>query len=60
MRFVLIGLIMLLATCQGIADTSRDDKVAHIVEIKDFRGQVVAYGEVATKRSIEKLNDSDS
>ena len=57
MRYALIALIMFLATCQGIADTSREDKVAHIIEIKDFRGQIVAYGEEVTKRSIEELNN---
>ncbi len=56
MRFVLIVLIMLLATSEGVADTSRDDKVAHIIETEDFRGQIVAYGEEVTKRSIEELN----
>ena len=56
MRFVLIVLIMLLATSEGMADTSREDKVAHIIETEDFRGQIVAYGEEVTKRSIEELN----
>ncbi len=56
MRFVLIVLIMLLATSEGVADTSRDDKVAHIIETEDFRGQIVAYGEEVTKRSIKELN----
>ncbi len=56
MRFVLIVLIMLLATSDGMADTSREDKVAHIIETEDFRGQIVAYGEEVTKRSIEELN----
>ncbi len=56
MRFVLIVLIMLLATSEGMADTSREDNVAHIIETEDFRGQIVAYGEEMTKRSIEELN----
>ncbi len=56
MRFVLIVLIMLLATGEGMADTSREDKAAHIIETKDFRGQFIAYGEEMTKRSIEELN----
>jgi len=56
MRFVLIVLFMLLATSDGMADTSREDKVAHIIETEDVIGQIVAYGEEVTKRSIEELN----
>ncbi len=59
MRFVVIVLIMLFATSNVMADTSREDKIAYIIETEDFRGQIIAYKEEMIKRSIKEL-DKDS
>ena len=56
MRFVVIVLIMLFATGDVMADTSREDKIAYIIETEDFRGQIIAYKEEMIKRSIEELD----
>ncbi len=56
MRFVLIVLIMLFATGDVMADTSREDKIAYIIETEDLRGQIIAYKEEMIKRSIEELD----
>ncbi len=59
MRFVLIVLVTIFATGDVMADTSREDKIAYIIETEDFRGQIIAYKEEMIKRSIEEL-DKDS
>ncbi len=56
MQFVLIVLIMLFATGDVMADQSREDKIAYIIETEDFRGQIIAYKEEMIKRSIEELS----
>ena len=56
MRFVLIVLLMFLATTDGMADTSRQEKIAYIIETEDFRGQIIAYKDEMIKRSIKELN----
>ena len=58
MRFVLIVLIMLFATGDVMADTSREDKIAYIIETEDFRGQIIAYKEELIKGSIMKVSDA--
>jgi len=59
MRLVLIVLVTIFATGDVMADTSREDKIAYIIETEDFRGQIIAYKQEMIKRSIEEL-DKDS
>ena len=56
MRFLAVVLTGLLATGQAMAETSREDKIAYIIETEDFRGQIVAYKEEMAKRFAEELN----
>ena len=58
MRFVLIVLVTIYASGSAMADTLQEDKVAHIIETEDFRGQIVAYGEEITKRGLEESDAS--
>ncbi len=56
MRLVLLVLIMLVAADDAMADTSREDKLAYIIETADFRGQIIVYQEEVAKRSIDELS----
>ena len=56
MRFVAAVLIVLLATGGVMAQTSREDKIAYIIEMEDFRGQIVAYKEEMAKRFAEQVS----
>ena len=58
MRFVLIALIVFFATDDGMADTSREDKIAYIIETEDLRSQIIAREEERTKQAIEELSFS--
>jgi hypothetical protein len=58
MRFVLIALIVFFATDDGMADTSREDKIAYIVKTEDLRSQIIAREEERTKQAIEDLSNS--
>lgn len=57
MRFLAVVLTGLLATGQAMAETSREDKIAYIIETEDFRGQIVAYKEEMAKRFAEELSE---
>ena len=54
MRFVVGVLIAIVAIGDAVADTSQQDKITHIIETEDYRGQIVAYGKEMTKRSLEE------
>ena len=56
MRLSLIILFVFLVTDDGLADTSREDKIAHIIETMDFRGQIVAYKDEMVKRILEEID----
>ena len=56
MQLVLLVLIMLVAADDAMADTSREDKLAYIIETADFRGQIIVYQEEVAKRSIDELS----
>jgi hypothetical protein len=57
MRHYLIVLILFFVPGEGMADTSREDKIAFIIETQDFRGQIIAYEEEVMKRAIAELNE---
>ena len=56
MRFMLLVLIMLIAAGDAMADTSREDKIAYIIEIQKIREQIFLYSEKVTSLSILELN----
>ena len=56
MRFLAVALTGLLAIGQAMAQTSREDKIAYIIETEDFRGQILAYKEEMAKRFAEELS----
>ena len=55
MRFVLVALLMVLPTEDGMADTSRQEKAKYIIETQDFRGQITARNDELIKSTIIKL-----
>ena len=55
MRFVLIILVTIFATGNAIADTSREDKIAYIIETENVRAQIVSYNEQLIIRTVEEL-----
>ena len=55
MRFVLVVLLMVLPTEDGMADTSRQEKAKYIIETQDFRGQITARIDELIKRTMIEL-----
>ncbi len=55
MRFVLVALLMVLSTADGLADTSRQEKSKYIIETQNFRGQIIARSDELIKSSINEL-----
>ena len=56
MRLILTVLIVFLVIDEGLADTSREDKVAYIMETMDFGGQIAAYNDEMVKRILEGMD----
>ncbi len=55
MRFVLVALLMVIPTVDGLADTSRQEKAKYIIETENFRGQIIARRDELIKISINEL-----
>ncbi len=57
MRFVLVALLMVIPTKDGLADTSRKEKAKYVIEAQHFRGQITARRDALIKRSINELKE---
>ena len=57
MRFVLVALLMVLPTVDGLADTSRQEKAKYIIETENFRGQYTARRDELIKITINELKE---
>ena len=55
MRFVLVALLMVLSTVDGLAETSRREKSKYVIETENFRGQITVERDELIKRSINEL-----
>ena len=56
MRFVLIVLMTVFAVGEAMAETSREEKIAYIVETENFRDEIVTYKKELIKGAIIKAN----
>ena len=56
MRFVMIVLAVLIANGAAMADTTRNEKVAYIVDAVKYREQIIAFTEESIRKSIEDLS----
>ena len=56
MRMVLTFFLMMLVASNGMADTTKQEKAAYIIERENFRGQIVARTDEAINESIKQLN----
>lgn len=56
MRFVVTVLITIFTTANALADASREDKIAYIIQTENVRGQITAYSEQLIIRTVEELD----